>query len=172
MASAASCFAARRFAIYPHLHKPIRLALSGMLRCLPRLHCRLASRRRPRLMRGHCCTALSNKSLKGRCCAGVGVSGNAYAVRNTATSAGGQGAESTGPSILNEAGLGSRRRGAPQSEGRYSDQAWRCAYADGCTSLRRMKNQRRSGDAPKSRHTRPCMGGQYRPRSWTDRYEK
>ena len=39
----------------------------------------------------------------------VGVSGNAYAVRNTATSAGGQGAESTGPSILNEAGLGSRQ---------------------------------------------------------------
>ena len=38
--------------------------------------------------------------------------------------------------------MGSRRRGAPQSEGRYSDQAWRCAYADGCTSLRRMKNQR------------------------------
>ena len=63
MASAASCFAARRFAIYPHLHKPIRLALSGMLHRLPRLHCRLASRRRPRLMRGHCRTALVGESL-------------------------------------------------------------------------------------------------------------
>ena len=57
------CAAARRFAIYPHLHKPIRLALSGMLRRLPRLHCRLASRRRPRFMRGHCRTALVGESL-------------------------------------------------------------------------------------------------------------
>ena len=45
----------------------LRFALSGILHRLSRLHCRLTSRRRPRLMRGHGCTALCRRIVL--CCA-------------------------------------------------------------------------------------------------------
>ena len=120
---------------------------------------------------------VQSKALKTSIAHSTGASDKACAVTNktgyATNSAGGQGASATGPGIparggIAQTGAEARRRAC----GRYSDPSHAAAYAPGCAILRRKRNHRRSGDAPKCRRRARAMVGSTDPQRQTHRCEK
>ena len=88
-------------------------------------------------------------------------------------SAGGRGASATGLGIPARGGIA--QTGAEASRracGRYSDPSHAAAHAHGCAILRRKRNHRRSGDAPKCRRRARATVDSTDPQRQTHRCEK